>query len=278
MSKLGGCGTALALGRIVGVSLLVLALAARVCAGEDPSLNVFAAASLTAAFNEIGKMMEQRHPPAKVSFSFAGSQQLAAQIEQGAKADVFASADQGWMSYLQERQLLAGPAHVFIGNRLVVALPKSNTAHVERLQDLARPGVKVVMAAEAVPVGRYSREALEKLSKDAAFGSDYASGVLGNVVSQEDNVKAVLAKIQLGEADAGIVYRSDVTGAAAAAVRVLEIPAAFNVEARYPIAIIKGTPKAAPAQTFIDLILSTDGQAALQRHGFEPLPERSRKP
>jgi molybdate transport system substrate-binding protein len=95
--------------------------------------------------------------------------------------------------------------------------------------------------------------------------------VLRNVVSQEDNVKAVLAKVQLGEADAGIVYQSDVTGAAAAAVQVLAIPAAFNVEARYPIAIIKGAPNAALAQAFIALVLSPDGQAALKRHGFEPL-------
>ncbi len=256
---------------IVAAVVAGIAVSRPATAEEPQGLSVFAAASLTEAFTEIGRMMEQRDPTTKVSFNFAGSQQLATQIEQGAHADVFASADQAWMNHVQERNLLANAPQIFVGNRLAVVVPERNPGQIERLQDLGRAGIKVVMAAEVVPVGRYTREALEKLSRDPTFGSDFAAKVLNNVVSQEESVRGVLAKVQLGEADAGVVYRSDVTAAAAPALRVFDIPDPYNVEARYPIAIVKGTPSSKAAQTFVDLVLSPDGQRVLERFRFVPL-------
>jgi molybdate transport system substrate-binding protein len=137
-----------------------------------------------------------------------------------------------------------------------------------RLQDLAKPGVKLVLTNKEVPVGNYSRQALAKMSQDAAFGSDFATRVLANLVSEETNVKQVVAKVQLGEADAGIVYSSDVTPAVRGAVKVLAIPEPFNVIAQYPIAVVRDAPNAAGARAFIDYVLSPAGQAILTKHGF----------
>jgi len=199
------------------------------------SLTVFAAASLSGAFDEIGKRLEAAQGII-VTYSFAGSQQLAAQIEQGAAPDLFASADLRWMDELRQKSLLAPGDTVFCHNQLVVVVPKANHAHIRKLTDLANGGLKLVLAAEAVPVGKYSRQCLQNLSRLPGFGDDYATRVLKNLVSEEENVKSVMSKVQLGEADAGIVYSSDVTPSAAREVRVIEIPASANVIASYPIA------------------------------------------
>jgi molybdate transport system substrate-binding protein len=241
-----------------------------------PTLNVFAAASLTEAFRELGRTLEQRRPGLKVQFNFAGSQQLAAQIEQGAPADVFASADQRWMDFVKEKGLVKGEAPVFARNRLVVIVPKTNPARIDALPDLARRGVKIVLAAEAVPAGKYSREALRNLAGAEGFPEGYDRRVLANVVSQEENVKSVVSKVQLGEADAGMVYRSDVTPSVSRYVRVLDIPDAQNVIAEYPIAVLKSAPNAEAATLFMDLVRSDEGQRILQRHGL--LPGRAAEP
>lgn len=235
------------------------------------SLSVFAAASLTEAFSILGKVLEQRNPGLQVTFNFAGSQQLALQLEQGARADILASADQRWMEYARERGLISGVAREFVRNTLVVIVPRSNPAGINRLQDLARPNIKLVVAAEAVPAGRYSREILAKLSHAPGFGSDYAQRVLGNVVSEEDNIKAVVAKVQLGEADAGIVYRSDVTPNAASRVQIIDVPERYNVIASYPIAIVKGAPNPEAAGQFMDLVFSSLGQRVLREQNFIPV-------
>ncbi len=264
------------IGLWTGLALtLASALAAQVVhaapARSTSSLRVFAAASLSDAFHELGRKLELARPGLKVEFSFAGSQQLATQIEQGASADVFASADERWMRYAEQRGLLAGPSTVFARNRLVVIVPRTNPARIRRLQDLARGGVKLVLGAEAVPVGHYSRIVLRNLAGDPAFGANFATRTLGNVVSQEENVKSVVGKVQLGEADAGIVYRSDVTPAVARYVRVLTIPEHANILAAYPIALIKSGREQDAAKAFVDLVLSTDGQQALERHGLIPV-------
>ena len=206
-----------------------------------------------------------------MTLSFAGSQQLASQIEQGARADVFASADQRWMDHVRERGLLSGPSTEFVRNRLVVIVPRANPARIGRLQDLANRGVKIVLAADAVPVGRYSREALAKLARAAGFPQGYADRVIANVVSNEENVRSVVAKVQLGEADAGIVYRSDVTPATAARVTVLDIPKRYNVIASYPIALLKGSSNPAAASAFTTLVLSPLGQRVLRDNNFVPV-------
>lgn len=233
-----------------------------------PHLTVFAAASLIAAFTELGDTLEHRQPGLKVAFNFAGSQQLALQIEQGAQADVFASADDQWMTSLRDSGMVAGEPHLFARNRLVAIVPSSNPARIDRLQDLARRGVKLVLAAEQVPAGRYARQALSRLSLADGFAADYRQRTLENVVSNEENVKAVVGKVQLGEADAGIVYVSDVTPEVARHVRRLEIPDASNVIATYPVAVLKRAPEPEAARAFVALLLSPIGQRVLTAHGF----------
>jgi molybdate transport system substrate-binding protein len=233
------------------------------------TLTVFAAASLTEAFGAIGRLFEQRHPEVSVRFNFAGSQVLATQLAQGARADVFASADRRWMRYAAENRLLAGAPSTFARNRLVVVLPRSNPAGIERLQDLARPGIKLVLAGRQVPVGAYSRELLARLARAPGFPARYDQRVLANLVSEEENVRGVAAKVQLREADAGVVYQSDVTASMRPAVRLLEIPDRYNPTAEYPIAAVAGG--AGPeAGAFIALVLSEEGQRLLARQGFAP--------
>jgi molybdate transport system substrate-binding protein len=240
-------------------------------AAESPStLTVYAAASLTEAFRDLGLKLEQQHPGLTVRFNFAGSQQLALQLEQGAPADVFASADQRWMSYVGDKGLLGADPVVFARNRLVVVVPRTNPARIGRLEDLARRGTKIVLAAEVVPAGKYSRETLEKLAHARGFPEGYDRRVLANVVSQEENVKSVVAKVQLGEADAGMVYRSDVTPSVARYVRVFKIPDPYNSIATYPIAVLKSASDAAAAREFVALVTSAVGQGVLQQHGLLP--------
>lgn len=243
-------------------------LAPSLPAQSPATLTVFAAASLTDAMAALGHTFESSHPGTKVQFSFAGSQQLALQLQQGAKADVFASADERWMQAVRDSGLIAGEPAVFARNRLVVVLPKTNPAGIRRLQDLARAGLKIVIGAEAVPVGKYTRQMLEQLSAQPGFGKDFGARVLANVASYEENVKGVVAKVQLGEADAGLVYRSDATGPSAVQLSTLDIPEAANVIAIYPIAVTAVSANPTLAAGFIDLVESAEGQAALQQAGF----------
>jgi len=239
--------------------------------GSTPgTLTVFAAVSLTDAFQELARGLERQHPGLRVQFNFAGSQQLAVQLEQGARADLFASADRRWMAYAEGRGLVAGEPQLFARNRLVVIVPRSNPARIGRLEDLTRRGIKLVVAAEAVPAGKYSREALQNLAGAPGFPPDYARRVLANVVSEEENVRSVVAKVQLGEADAGMAYRSDVNRSAAPHLRVFDIPDEFNVLASYPVAVLKEARDPDAAHAFIRLLLSPAGQGVLQRHGLLP--------
>jgi molybdate transport system substrate-binding protein len=175
------------------------------------------------------------------------------------------------MHYLVEKGRVDAEPAVFARNRLVLIVPRSNPARIGKLQDLARSGIKLVVAAEAVPAGKYSREMLAKLATAPGFSPDYGRRVLANVVSQEETVKNVVAKVQLGEADAGLVYRSDVTPAVAGAVRVFDIPEQYNVIASYPIALLKSASNAEAGRWFLELVTSERGQQALQRHGLMPV-------
>jgi molybdate transport system substrate-binding protein len=255
----------------LGLALLGLPIVAMTPARPAPTtVNVFAAASLTESFQELGRTFEQRHPGVTVQFNFAGSQQLALQLEQGAPADVFASADRRWMDYARDKGLVEAEASVFARNRLVVIVPKTNPARISKLPDLVRRGTKVVLAAEAVPAGTYSREALKQLADAPGYPAEYDRRVLANVVSQEENVKSVVAKVQLGEADAGMVYRSDVTPAVARYVRMLEIPEESNVIAEYPIAVVRSARNPEAARMFVELVRGAEGQRVLERHGLFP--------
>lgn len=244
--------------------LTALLLATPAAANNPPATaTIFAAASLSDVFREAGRQVTKR-AGYTYRFHFAGSQQLAAQLEQGAPADIFAAADDRWMSYANEHNLIDGTAHNFARNRLVVITPVSNPGRVDKLEDLARSGVKVLMGTEGVPAGRYARQVLANLSK----GSDFGRRVLGNVVSQEDNVKSIVTKVQLGEADAGFVYVTDVSPSMRGRVRAIAIPESSNVIADYPIALAHGAANPEAAKAFMDYLLSTDGQALLARYGF----------
>lgn len=239
--------------------------------GESITLNVFAAASLTNAFGEIGENFATAQPGVEVVFNFAGSNQLATQIEEGAPADVFAAANGTQMNVaIESGRIISGTQRTFVRNRLVVVTPSDNPAGLTGLQDLATPGVKLVFAATEVPVGQYALDFLDKVEADGSLGAGYKDGVLANVVSYEQNVRAVLTKVSLGEADAGIVYTSDVAANPAGEVNQIEIPDNLNTVASYPIAPLSDSPNLAMAQQFMDYVLAPDGQQVLVKYGFIP--------
>ena len=224
--------------------------------GQSPAeIKVFAAASLTAAFTELGRRYTAAQGT-KVTFNFAGSQALATQIGQGAPADVFASADLDNMAKVKD---LVGTPQSFASNRLAIVVEQGNPKGIRTLDNLAGGDVKVVLAAGEVPAGRYAKQVLDR------------AGVKVTPVSQEDNVKAVVAKVSLGEADAGIVYVTDVA-AGGARVEGVDIPREQNVVATYPIATVKAGKAQDAAQAFMDLVLSGQGQEVLHRYGFLPPP------
>ena len=231
------------------------------------SLTVYAAASLTDAFSEIGKAFETAHPDVDVAFNFAGSSALRTQIEEGAPADVFASANTTHMDALVEAGL-AADATVFVHNTLVVITPRDNPADLATFADLKNPGLKLVLAAAEVPAGGYAREMLANAEADPEFGAGFSDAVLANLVSNESNVKQVVAKVQLGEADAGIVYGSDVTPDVAANLHTIPVPDTVNVVADYPIAALTDADNLKLAQAFVDFVLSLDGQSILASWGF----------
>jgi len=233
------------------------------------SLQVFAASSLTNAFDALAVEFELARPDVDVVLNFGASQALRTQVQEGAQADVFASANREEVLALAEAGLVDEQSiRTFAGNRLVVVLPPDNPAGISSLRDLARPGVRLIVADPAVPAGTYTLRALDSLAGDAAWGPAFRDSVLANVASQEVTVRAVLAKVELGEADAGIVYRSDASRAAR--LLRLDIPPGNNPLAEYPMAVLLQSPHAALAQAFVDFVLSDDGQLILESYGFLP--------
>jgi molybdate transport system substrate-binding protein len=219
------------------------------------TVTVFAAASLTEAFRTIGKDLETAHPGTKVDFNFASSSTLARQLVEGAPADVFASADEENMKKVVDAGDVAGAPQPFVANRLAIIVPRGNPKHVKGLADLARKGMTISLAAPAVPVGHYATE---------AFGK---AGVPVPNASNEADVKAVVTRVSMGEADAGVAYATDVA-AVADKVEAVAIPDAHNVTARYPIATLKHASNASGARAFVAYVLSPPGQRVLTRAGF----------
>jgi len=247
---------------LAGMGSLVLLLAA--CGGsgsERSEITVLAAASLTAAFTRIGVNFERAHPDVTVRFSFGPSDGLASQILEGAPADVFAPASPKYMDQVRSDGPGVTEQVDFARNTLAVIVPSGNPVHIESVDDLARPGVKLVLAAVGVPAGDYAREILGNagIQKEA----------LANVVSNEEDVKGVVQKVLLGEADAGIVYRTDVTPDISAKVREIAIPDGVNVIATYPSAVIDGSSHTPAATAFIRYVAGS-GQTTLRSFGFLP--------
>lgn len=232
---------------------------------------VLAAASLTAAFADVALRIRDSHPELTIIYSFAGSQALRTQLQQGAAADVFASADGIQMRRALDDGLMAGDPQVFARNTLVVIVPADNPGGVTSFRDLAKDGLKLALAGPQVPAGRYSREALRAAQAD--YGTDFVERVLRNLVSQETSVRQVLVKVQLGEADAGIVYASDLNGKVLQDVSAVPIPQPYNRLAAYPIAVTRNARNPGGAAAFVRYVLSGRGQAALTAHGFIPVAE-----
>jgi molybdate transport system substrate-binding protein len=221
------------------------------------SVNVFAAASLTESFTAIGAATGIARPDLTVRFNFAGSSTLVRQISDGAPADVFAAADEATMQQLADAGEVAGAVHIFATNRLAIAVPPGNPQHIAALVDLGRNGLTLALAAPGVPAGKYAAAAFAK------------AGVPVPSASQEPDVRAVLNKVALGEADAGIVYVTDVR-AAAGRIEAVTIPTQDNVVARYPIAVLRHAANTAGAAAFVAFVLSDAGQQYLARYGFSP--------
>jgi molybdate transport system substrate-binding protein len=241
--------------------VVAVGLFAGACGGGGASeLTVAAAASLTAAFTEIGADFEQETGTAVV-FTFGPSDGLAMQIVEGAPVDVFASASPSWMDTVAERGPGIDARTDFARNRLAVLVPADNPAGIDRLDDLAEDGVQLVLAAEGVPAGDYAREVLD----DAGI----ADPVLANVVSNEEDVAAVVTKLLTGEADAGIAYVTDVTAELADRISLVDIPDRVNVVATYPIAVVGDSDQSELAKRFVQYV-SGPGQDVLARHGFLP--------
>jgi molybdate transport system substrate-binding protein len=237
------------------LALLSIALAPAAGAQAAPQpLRVFAAASLTQPFRALEVPWRAAPDHAPLELQFAGSSTLATQLEEGAVADVLATADEPTMQRVADKGLVAKPA-LFARNRLVIAIEKGNPKHVAKLADLARPDLVVVLAAPEVPAGRYARRMLD------------AAHVTVAARSLEENVKAVLTKVALGEADAGVVYVTDVR-AAADEVEAVAVPEAASVEVGYWIAPLAKAPQPAAARAFVDLVLGSQGRGALEKAGF----------
>jgi molybdate transport system substrate-binding protein len=232
---------------------------------EQHDLTVFAAASLREALTALGHNFEETHPGTHVILSFAGSQTLRAQIEHGAPADVFASADERHMKALYTEGLVKEP-RLFATNELVVAVARARADTLREFRQLPE-AARIVLGAPEVPVGEYTRKMLERASGE--LGADFAARVEAHVVSREPDVRQVLAKLSLGEADAGVVYRTDALSAKDKIV-VVDVPAAYNVVASYPIAVTAHGKEPDIATAFIQLLLSPDGARSLSAQGFLP--------
>ena len=258
--------------RIIGVMLAALLLAASAgYAQEHRELTVFTAASLTGAFGEIGQIYKNE-TNISVAFNFDGSQALRTQMENGAYADVFASANQKQMKAAKNDGLMNNSSVViFTKNKLSFIVPKGNPARIINLSDLAKPGLKIVMGTKDVPVGDYALQILSKLSNDSAYGPDYKTKVLANVISQETNVNYVVTKVALGEADVGFAYVSDITKNLTSKVDKIDIPDEYNVIAQYPMGILLESKYPLQSQEFMSRVLSDKGKAVLEKYGFAPV-------
>jgi molybdate transport system substrate-binding protein len=244
----------------LAITLVAVACEGSASSDDDRELTVAAAASLTAAFTQIGADF-QEETGAAVVFAFGPSDGLATQIVEGAPVDVFASASPAWMDAVDKRGPGVTRRTDFARNRLAVIVPSDNPANIDELDDLATDGVQLVLAAEGVPAGDYAREILAN--------AGIADTALANVVSNEEDVAAVVTKVLTGEADAGIAYVTDVTAEAAGRISVVEIPDDVNVVATYPIAVIADSGRPDVAREFVEFVLGP-GQGVLADHGFLP--------
>ncbi|MDD4651760.1 MAG: molybdate ABC transporter substrate-binding protein [Methanothrix sp.] len=256
-------------------AVAVLILTCSAALSSDPKeITVFTAASLTGAFNEIGGIYENE-TGIHVTFNFDGSQALRTQIENGAYADVFASANKKQMNALKSGGLMNNSSiAIFAKNKISLIVPKDNPAKISNLSDLAKPGTKIVMGTKDVPVGDYALQIIDKLGNDSSYGKDYKEKVLSNVISQETTVNYVVTKVALGEADVGFAYVSDVTEDLASKVDKIDIPDEYNIIAEYPMGMLLESKYPTESMDFMNLVMSEEGSAILEKYGFSPVKSK----
>ena len=235
---------------------------------QGGTLTVLAASSLTDAFGELANTFEDQNPGVEVRQSFESSSTLLTQIQQGAPADVFASASEEEMDTAANDGLTEGRPEVFVKNREVVMVPKDNPAGIESFRDVAKPGIRLVLAEEGVPAADYALEILGKA--DGEYGSGFEEDVLSNVVSRESDVRASVNRVVVGDADATFGYASDFTPDIRDRVEVVPIPPGLNIIATYPVAALKDAEDPDLARKWVDLVTGEEGQRVLDEWGFEP--------
>jgi molybdate transport system substrate-binding protein len=232
------------------------------------TLTIYGAASLKGVLDKVKAAYETAAPGTTLTISTDSSATLETQIEQGAPADVFLSADTTNPKKLVDKGLAAGAAVTFASNKLTIVVPTANPAGITSPKDLAKTGIQVIAAGDEVPITKYATTLVANLAKEAGYPADFAARYTANVASNEDNVKAVVAKVELGEGDAGIVYVTDAK--ASTKVTTVDIPPSANVPATYAGVVVKASKNAAAAQAFLTWFAGSDGQAILGPFGFLP--------
>jgi molybdate transport system substrate-binding protein len=235
---------------------------------QGGTLTVLAASSLTDAFGQLAKTFEKQNPGTEVRTSFGASSEMLAQIQQGAPADVFASADQENVDTAVESGLVSEKPEIFVKNREVVMVPEDNPANIKSLRDVAKPDIKLVLAEDEVPAAEYAMEILQKAN--AQYGGGFEKDVLSNVVSREVDVRASVNRVTVGDADATFGYASDYTPDIRDRVKVVRIPPDLNIVATYPIAALEDARSPELAKKWVDLVTGKEGQRVLKEWGFEP--------
>jgi molybdate transport system substrate-binding protein len=262
---------ALVLGLVLGVVVLSgCGLGATSQRQGSGRLTILAAASLKGVLDEVRPVWEAAHPGSNLTISTDSSTALETQIEQGAAADLFLSADTSNAEKLVDKSLAAGDPVAFAANQLAIIVPATNPAGITSGADLARQGLKIVAANDGVPITAYAAQLVANLAAEPGYPSGFAAAYAANVVSKEDNVKAVVAKIELGEGDAAIVYATDARSSTR--IRTIEVPAASNVRATYAGIVLRGSPNLASAREFLAWFAGPAGEAILARSGFLPPP------
>jgi molybdate transport system substrate-binding protein len=235
---------------------------------QGGTLTILAASSLIDAFGELANRFEEQNPGVKVRQSFESSSTLLAQIQQGAPADVFASAAEEEMNTAVKDGLVEGEPEVFVKNREIVMVPVDNPANIRWFQDVAKPDVRLVLAGKDVPAADYALQILGKASK--GYGADFEKAVLSNVVSRESDVRASVNRVVVGDADATFGYASDYTPDIRDEVKVVPIPPDLNIVATYPIASLDSAKSPRLAKKWVELVTSEEGQRVLRKWNFEP--------
>ncbi|PJF44354.1 MAG: molybdate ABC transporter substrate-binding protein [Phototrophicales bacterium] len=236
---------------------------------QSKTLTIFAAASLTDLFTELGHNFEAQHKDVRVRFNFASSSQLATQINNGLRGDIFASANESQMEFIAKKGHIEAPPIIFAQNSIVLIVSKHSSIEISDISDLEKDGIRFITAIEGVPIREYTNKLLANLSQSDVYGENFARQVFNNLVSEEINVRQLVIKVALGEADAAFVYASDITPEIQDSLTVITIPTEHNIIARYTIAVLDSSSQKALAQEFIAFILSAD--ATLEKWGFLPV-------